>query len=134
MYHFIKSLKGHQLVLESFKVEFIYPQFQAALDIPILEDFISSFRGLETLDLTSPFQQFPISTIALHGDTLKHLSIHHPMRWGAAPGTRLVLPKPYSPADLDSLNDTCAHIVSLALDMGICGDLVRPQRISKYRW
>jgi hypothetical protein len=26
------------------------------------------------------------------------------MRWEAAPGTRLVLPKPYSPADLDSLN------------------------------
>jgi len=134
MYHLIKSLEGHQLVLESFKVEFIYLQFESAPDrnIPILEDFISSFRGLETLDLTSPFRQFPTSTISLHGNTLKHLSIHHPTRWEAVSGTKLVLPKPYSPADLDSLNDTCPHIVSLALDMGICGDLVRPQPISEY--
>lgn len=89
----------------------------------ILEDFIISTRGLKNLKLLNHAQRIPISTFAHHSSTLERLSILHP-RKGIIPGTLYTPAHAYLPEHLDALREACPHLISLALDMKICSEMV----------
>ena len=116
MISFTRALQGKIKHLDTLSIEYFC--FGESYDFGrrVLEDFISSIRGLKNLRLVNPTLQFPISVLCLHGQTLENLSIRHPRR-GNEPYSMIVKSNPYLPIQLDELNDFCPHLCSMALDM-----------------
>jgi hypothetical protein len=128
MFHFIRSLDHQILNLQTLKLEFCsLPSHQMPNEekITILEKFLSNIRGLETLVLHNDTPHVPISAIATHQDTLKHLSIRYPnLRAGSYWSTYAA--GPWTAQELDRLNRSCPHISYLTLDIPISDHIVCP--------
>jgi hypothetical protein len=121
MISFTRTLQGKFKQLESLEIEYFCWGENYEYGLRVLDDLISSIRGLKNLKLVNPISQLPISTLCLQGDTLQNLYLRHPRR-GHEPYSMIIKPKPYIPVELDELNHRCPHLSSLALDMAILMD------------
>jgi hypothetical protein len=81
---FIKSLIGTQLCLAMLILEYICEEHGYVKGRHVVEDLITSFRGLKRLYLINPTTHPAMPTISLHGDTIKDLTIRYP-RYGKDP-------------------------------------------------
>ena len=123
MSRFLNSIQGHISYLETLVVE----HFCSTLAYNgganrVLEDFVVSIHGLQSLKLTNNTRQIRISTLAVHGNTLERLTVLHPRR-PVSPGLSSKA-CPYTPKDLDELRESCPRLISLALDMEVRSHLV----------
>jgi hypothetical protein len=126
MFHLIRSLDDQILNLQTLKLEFCsMPSHQMpnVEKLTILHKFLSNVRGLETLVLHNDTPHVPISALAIHGDTLKHLSIRYP-NFRAPSDRSTYAAGPWTAQELDRLNRSCPHISHLTLDIPISDHII----------
>lgn len=116
MSRFLNSVQGHISYLENLVVK----HFCSILAYNggwnrVLEDFVVSIHSLQSLKLTNNTRLIPISTLALHGNTLQSLTVLHPRR-AISPSLSSKACQ-YTPKDLDDLRESCPRLTSLALDI-----------------
>ncbi|CZR67343.1 uncharacterized protein PAC_17242 [Phialocephala subalpina] len=116
--YYVDYLRTQDVYFQTLVLEFIATCGYRVDGDKIVDDFITQLHGLERLELANPYDQLPVSTIALHGNTLKSLSIRF-IRRSVDPYSFLGLTLPYEVPQLESLNVSCPHITSLALDVGL---------------
>jgi hypothetical protein len=120
---FIASLEGKISSLQSLVLKHCCESWMYDDDAEkYLENFINGLHGLKELQLINHTRQIAISAISSHGKTLERLAILHPKSQGfsAIPTPA----EPYTGAQLDELNESCPHLISLGLDMAVTSDLV----------
>ncbi|KAE8443787.1 hypothetical protein EG329_001381 [Mollisiaceae sp. DMI_Dod_QoI] len=116
--HYVHFLQTQEVYFHTLVLESIASSAYLQAGNKFLDEFLNHLHGLKRLALVTPLDQIPIDTIALHGDTLRSLSIRF-IRRSVDPYSILVNIPPYEVQQIDSLNTSCPHISSLALDIGI---------------
>lgn len=119
----VAALESQHLQLTNLTLEYCCEGQDFEHGGQVVNGLISRLRGLETLSLVNPVERVPTWTIAVHGGTLRELSIRSP-RHPYDPYSTNQWPHLYTVSDVDILRVTCPHLKNLALDVAFVSDLV----------
>lgn len=101
----------------------------------ILEAFLTSFAGLEILQVNDLMRTISVTCLASHGRTLKELTLRSALfqddsriaYWGTP-----IVNEFFSPKELDQLRELCPEIRELVLDVDAKKDIVSSLPIMPY--